>query len=181
MATTYSRKRFSAVVHEVLGPGGVRNPCVDVPAALVEKLKAEARKNQSIPVHAMVKGEGFKAHVVKYRGAWRLYLNGSFRKQAAVEVGHKVAVTLWVDGASRVLPVPPALSRALAKDKRAKAAFNVLPPYRRHEILRYLHNLKREETLKRVVAKTVRYLAGRETGKTLVVLSYRSEVKRRRR
>ncbi len=57
------------------------NPCVEVPSVVVASLKAESGKNQSLPVKAL-QGKPFKANVVKYRGAWRLYLNGVIRKRA---------------------------------------------------------------------------------------------------
>lgn len=156
-------KRFSAPVRIVLGSTPqTRNPCVEVPPAVVAALKAESGRNQSLPVQATLQGKPFKANVMKYRGAWRLYLNGVMRKRTGVEVGQRVRVTLRHDPRPRSTPVPPAFAAALARDRRARTAFAALAPSRRKELLRYLGNLKREESLKRNVAKMLRYLKGIE-------------------
>jgi hypothetical protein len=154
-------KRFTAKVVTVQGslPETI-NPCVVVPADIVRALRSESKKNQSIPVTGTLQGKRFEANVVRYRGAWRLYLNGSMRKAAGVEPGDRAAVTLGFDPRQRTVPVPPAFARALAANRKAKAAFAALAPSRRKEILRYLGNLKREESLMRNVAKAVRSLCG---------------------
>jgi hypothetical protein len=138
------------------------NPCVEVPPAVVASLKAESGKNQSLPVTATLQGKPFKANVMRYRGAWRLYLNGSMRRSAGVEVGHRVKVTLRHDPRPRSTPMPPAFAAALSRDKRAKTTFEALAPSRRKELLRYLGNLKREESLRSNIAKMLKYLKGIE-------------------
>ncbi len=152
-------KKFSAVVRIVLGSTPMTlNPCVEVPPAVAVSLRRESGKNQSLPVRATVQGKPFKANVVKYRGAWRLYLNGTLRRSAGVEVGNRVKVTLQHDPKPRPTPMPPAFAAALARDKRAKSAFAALAPSRRKELLRYLGNLKREESLRRNIGKMLKYL-----------------------
>ena len=174
-------KSFSAVVRTVLGstPRTI-NPCVEVPPAIVAALKAEAGRNQSLPVRATLQGKVFKANVVIYRGAWRLYLNGTMREIAGVEVGHRVKLTLRHDPVARPTPMPPAFARALARDKRAKAAFERLAPSRRKELLRYLGNLKREESLRRNVERMLKYLKGIRIDASPKGL-YRSNTQTRRR
>ena len=174
-------KSFSAVVCIVLGSTPrTLNPCVVVPEPIVAALKAEAGKNQSLPVKATFKGKVFKANVVIYRGAWRLYLNGTMRKAAGVDVGHRVKVGLRHDPVARTTPMPPAFARALARDRRAKAAFERLAPSRRKELLRYLGNLKREESLRRNVERMLKYLKGIRIDASPTGL-YRSKTKTRRR
>ncbi len=156
-----SLKRFAAKVTTVQGAlPEVINPCVDVPMGIVRKLQAESKKNQSIPVTGTLQGKLFKANLMRYRGAWRLYLNGAMRKAADVEVGDRATVVLAFDPKLRALRVPSAFTKALAANRKAKAAFDALAPSRRKEIVRYLGNLKREETLLRNVEKAVRSLCG---------------------
>lgn len=154
-------KRFVAKVITVQGSvPEIINPCVVVPARIVTALKEESRKNQSIPVSGTLQGRPFKANLVRYRGAWRLYLNGPMRKAADADVDDRVMVVLTFDPKPRTLRVPPTFAKALAANRKAKAAFDALAPSRRKEILRYLGNLKREETLMRNVEKAVRSLCG---------------------
>lgn len=158
-------RRFSAVIVLIraAGPKAI-NPCVVVPASIVAALRQESGKNQSLPVRATVQGKPFKANVMRYLGAWRLYLNGITRKAAGVGPGDRVNVTLRHDPAPRREKMPKAFAAALARDPKARAAFQALAPSRRKELLRYLNNLKLEESVKRNLAKMLRYLKGQETG-----------------
>lgn len=176
-----SLKRLSTPIVTVIGstPQTI-NPCVVVPERIAAVLRAESGKNQSIPVQASLQGKPFKANLVRYRGAWRLYLNGIMRKAAGVAVGDKVSVTLKFDPLPRRLPVPPAFSKALKAKPRAKAAFDALSPSRRKELVRYLGSLKQEASLRRNIGRTLRYLTGRETGASPTGL-YRVEAPTRRR
>jgi hypothetical protein len=136
------------------------NPYVRVPAAVVRALRERTVKSAGpIPVKGALQGKRFTAHVVRFRGLWRLYLNTPMRRAAGSDVGDAVEVMLQADAAPRVEPMPPLLARQLAKAPRAKAAFGRLAPYRRKEILRYLNNLKRAETLERNVAKVLQMLS----------------------
>jgi uncharacterized protein YdeI (YjbR/CyaY-like superfamily) len=60
--------------------------------------------------------------------------------------------------------IPPDLRRALSKSKRAKAAFDRLPPSHRREYLEYVNEAKRPETRARRIEKTVTHLAGEQGG-----------------
>jgi hypothetical protein len=139
------------------------NPCVVVPEKTVMALRAESGRNQSIPVQATLQGKPFKANVVRYRGAWQMYLNGVMRKAAGVDVGDRASVTLKFDAVPRLTPMPPALAKALKAQPRAKAEFDALSPSRRKELLRYLGNLKQAASLERNIGRMLRYLLGRKT------------------
>lgn len=158
-------KRLTTRIVTVIGstPETI-NPCVVVPQRIVATLKAESGKNQSIPVRATLQGTPFEANVVRYRGAWRLYLNGSIRKAAERDVGHKVTVTLLYDPKPRVIPLPPAFLKALDANPKARATFESLAPSRRKEMVRYLAGLKNQETLERNVGKAIRSLGGSHAG-----------------
>jgi hypothetical protein len=176
-----SIEQFSAIVRIVLGSTPrTLNPCVLVPPATVAALKVESGRNQSLPVKATLQGKPFKVNVMRYRGAWRLYLNGVMRKRARVEVGQRVKVTLRYDPKPRLTLTPPAFAAALAKDRRAKSAFQALAPSRRKELLRYLGNLKREESLRLNIGRMLKYLKGRETGVSPTGLYRREKAKTRR-
>lgn len=156
------------------------NPCIVVPARVIAALKKESGKNHSIPVRASLQGKPFTANLVRYRGAWRLYFNGTIRKAADAQPGDRVTVTLAFDPKLRTVPVPPAFAKALAGDPKAKAAFEALAPSRRKELLRYLGNLKREESLMRNVARTLRHLTGKKVDASPTGLYRPAKVRRRK-
>jgi uncharacterized protein YdeI (YjbR/CyaY-like superfamily) len=56
--------------------------------------------------------------------------------------------------------VHPMLTRALARNARARQAFENLTPYRRKEIARYLLALKTDEARARNIDKVLRQLEG---------------------
>lgn len=164
MQPKYPLRRFSATVHAIRGSlPTTLNPCVDVPANVVSRLQVESGKKQAIPVRFSLKGETFKANIVRYLGDWRLYLNGPMLKRTGVAVGDKVSVMLSFDPAVRRELVPAAFARALAGDRAAKAAFVALPPSRRKEILRYLNSLKQAASRARNIARALRHLKGLKT------------------
>lgn len=143
------------------------NPVVDVPDEVLEYLCKKAGRNKGpIPVKGKLNGKKFIQTVVKYQGAWRLYLNGEMRKSAGIggsgrgDIAH---VELDFDPAPRTVPMPPLLEKALTKNKPAKAAFEALAPSRQKEILRYLGSMKAEESLARNVEKVVKQLLGEKT------------------
>ncbi|HSN17070.1 MAG TPA: YdeI/OmpD-associated family protein [Gammaproteobacteria bacterium] len=173
-------KRLTAQIVTVMGatPATI-NPCVNLPEKIVAALRAESGKNQSIPVRATLQGKPFRANVMRYRGAWRLYLNGVIRKTAGVDVGDRAGVTVRYDPAPRVHPVPPAFAKALKANPKASARFASFSPSRRKEILRYLGSLKRQDSLARNTERTLRYLTGRATGVSPTGL-YRVEALKRR-
>jgi hypothetical protein len=148
------------------------NPYVKVPSAIVHKLQTEMKKAAGpIPVKGKLQGKPFTANVVKFRGLWRLYLNKPMRVAANRDVGDRVEVELWLDTSSRKTPVHPKFAQALAKNKKAKEAFAKLIPSRQKEILRYLNNLKQQETLERNIAKVIRFLDGKKV-EGLIVATY---------
>lgn len=173
-------KRFSAVIVLVRGAGPKAiNPCVRVPAAIVTALRAESGRNQALPVRGTLQGKSFKANVVRYLGAWRLYLNGIMRRRAGVDTGDRVEVTLRHDPVPRREKTPRAFTAALARDRKAKAAFEALAPSRRKDIRRYLGNLKREATLRMNIDKVLHYLRGTGRAAPPVWLHYDKKQVRR--
>jgi hypothetical protein len=141
------------------------NPCVDVPEKIVNALlEVSGRTNGPIPVRGKLNGNDFIQTVVRYQRAWRLYLNTQMRQDAGIDVGDEARVELEFDPEPRVVPMPSLLSRALAKNREAKLAFQKLSSSRQKEILRYLNSLKSEESVTRNVKKVIRQLLGKKKG-----------------
>ncbi len=152
---------FAARVCTVLSNvPGTLNPCVEVPATIVAALLNEARKKSApVQIKASLNGKGlFESTVVKYQGAYRLYLNTQMRKEAGVEVGNTVQVAVEYDPAQRMPPMPEELRAALNQTQRAREKWRLQPSSRRKEILAYLNSLKSPASLKRNVSKIVRSL-----------------------
>ena len=121
------------------------------------------RTKGPLPVRGILNGNKFKQTVVKYQGAWRLYLNTPMRHSAGIDVGDLARVKIEFDPEPRIVPMRPMLSRALADNREAKTAFKKLPPSRQKEILRYLGLLKTEESVARIVEKVMRQFIGKRT------------------
>jgi hypothetical protein len=128
----------------------------------LQALFRQAGKSKGpIPVRGTLNGKRFRQTVVKYQGAWRLYLNTEMRREAGVEVGDVARVEIEFDPAPRAAPMHPVLGRALAKNKAARVAFEKLRPSHQKEILRYLNSLKSEKSAARNVEKVIRQLTGK--------------------
>jgi hypothetical protein len=152
------------------------NPYVRLPKAVLAAIfESAGRAKSPIPVKGTLNGKPFRQTLVRYQGAWRLYLNAPMRLAAGVEVGDQASLELSFDPRPRVVPMHPKLARALAKSPRAAKAFERLTPSHQKEIKRYLASLKSEETRERNIGKVILYLMG-EAPPGLAVL-----MRRRRR
>jgi hypothetical protein len=150
---------FSAVVRII----GI-NPYVTPPAAVRDALFAQAQKETSpIPVRGTLNDHAFTQTLVKYAGAWRLYLNGPMLKAAKLGVGDRAHVEIAYDPTPRTTPVHPLFAAALKADAKARAAFDALIPSRQKEILRYLQNLKSDASVARNVEIFLKHLRGDKT------------------
>lgn len=149
-------KSFSAIIRKI----GI-NPYVYLPDDVLGGLFEQAGRSKGpIPVRGRINGKRFIQTLVKYEGVWRLYINGEMRRAANVDVGDQVRIKIEFDPALRVEPIPPKFTKALAKNKAAKAAFQNLIPSRQKEILRYLNSMKTETSLERNIEKTIQHLLG---------------------
>ena len=132
------------------------NPCVTVPESVVQSLlQKSGKKSGPIPVIGTLNREPFKQTIVKYKDKWVLYLNTEMRETSQVTVGDTITVELIYDPKPRHVPMPRKLAQALGKNRKAKAAFDRLPPSRRKEILKYLNFLKSDEALTRNIKKVI--------------------------
>ncbi len=151
-------QRFKAKIHII----GI-NPYVTPPDAVLTALfKAAKRSTSPIPVCGSIEKTAFTQTLVRYQGAWRLYLNTPMRRGADKDLGDTAQFSLRFDPKPPVTPMPPALKKALAAQPRAKRAFEALSPSRRKEIMRYLGHLKGAEALAKNLGHTMDYLRGRK-------------------
>ena len=149
---------FSAKIQKI----GV-NPYVLLPSPVLKKIFLKSKKSKGPnPVRGTLNGNKFIQTLVKFSGKWRLYLNTPMRRTSGIDVGDMANFKIEFDPKPRTIPMHPGLEKDLKKNKKAKAVFEKLPPYRRKEIIRYISFLKTEESVIRNVAKVIRHLQGTE-------------------
>ncbi|MBS1915121.1 MAG: DUF1905 domain-containing protein [Bacteroidetes bacterium] len=139
------------------------NPYVVPPASVMKIIFKEARKNKGpFPVHGTLNGHKFIQNIVKFRGKWRLYLNTPMRKSAGIDVGDMALVKIQFDPKERVTAMHPKMHEAFEKNKTAKDVFDKLIPSRKKEIMRYINNLKTEESIDKNVLRAINFLLEKE-------------------
>lgn len=138
------------------------NPFVFVPDKVLARIFKEAGKDKGhIPIHGTVNFTPYRQTLVKFRGAWRLYINTSMLKNSSKRVGETIELTAEFDPFERIIKPHPKLIKALNANPEAKTKFNNLPPSRQREIVRYISFLKTEESVGRNVIKAVEFLLGK--------------------
>jgi uncharacterized protein YdeI (YjbR/CyaY-like superfamily) len=152
-------KSFFATIHII----GI-NPYVYLPDDSLNVLFEQANKSKGpIPVRGTINGKQFIQTLVKYQGAWRLYINGEMRQAAGVDVGDRAHIEIEFDPVPRIEAIHPKFRDALSKNKAAKTAFEKLTPSRQKEMLRYLNSMKTETSLERNIEKIIQHLIGEKT------------------
>ncbi|AKK74488.1 hypothetical protein OK18_19365 [Chryseobacterium gallinarum] len=137
------------------------NPFVFVPEEVLAFIFTQSGRNKSpIPVKGTVNGKEFTQNLMKYLGEWRLYINLTMLKNSPQRVGEVIEVTLAYDNSDRIISIHPQLEEAIKKSAVASANFDKLIPSRRHELIRYINNLKTEAGIQRNIEKIIRHLHG---------------------
>ena len=146
--------RFSATIYKL----GI-NPLVDPPERVLQSLWKEAGRSKGpIPVRGRLNGAEFRQTLVKYAGAWRLYVNGVMLKASGAKVGDKVRVEIEFDSSPPEVGMHAALVSAFALNPSARETFDRLAPSRQKEILRYIGSLKTEAAIEKNVTKIIEQL-----------------------
>ncbi|MBO9672036.1 MAG: DUF1905 domain-containing protein [Sphingobacteriaceae bacterium] len=139
------------------------NPFVFVPEDVLNYVFHQSGKDKGqFPVRMKIDGYEFKQTLVKYAGDWRLYLNAPMRKAAGKDVGDTATFEIEFDTEERTISANPKFMEALIENKQAKDIFDGLAPYLQKEIIRYIANLKTEESVDRNIKKAIQFLLGKE-------------------
>jgi hypothetical protein len=139
------------------------NPYILLPPTVLKSIFTVAGRDRGpLPVKGTINGKPYLQTLVKFSGAWRLYVNGPMLKATGLAVGDSARFTILYDPKPRLSPMPTLLKRALATDTKAKATFDALSASRQKEIKRYLNNLKAPATLDRNVTTVLRHLGGKK-------------------
>lgn len=139
------------------------NPFVFVPKTLLEELFREFGKDKGpIPIKGTINGKDYKQTLVRFSGEWRLYINTNMLSKSPMRIGEEVEITVEVDSSDRTIAPHPRLVQALMENPQANDVFVSLRLSLQHEIVRYISNLKTEESVERNVIKAIGFLLGKE-------------------
>ena len=139
------------------------NPFVFLPEKTLMKVFKQSGKDKGkIPVKMKIDGHEFTQTLVKYSGHWRLYLNTPMRKAAGKQVGDYASFEVEFNPNKKLLTSHPGLEEALNNNNKARGVFNELSPSLQQEIIRYISNLKTEESVKRNILRAINFLLGKE-------------------
>lgn len=137
------------------------NPFVLVPDRILANVFRQAGKDKgAIPIRGTVNGIPYQQTLVKYSGAWRLYINTIMLKNSPKRIGEKIELDIEFDPSDRTIQPHPKLLKALIKNKPAKIIFDKLRPSLQHEIVRYIAHLKTEESIDRNIDRAINFLLG---------------------
>lgn len=140
------------------------NPFVFVPDKTLATLFTQAQRDKGpIPVRGTIDDHPFIQTLVKYSGHWRLYINGPMLKATEKKVGDSVKIQVEYDAKERLTPLHPKLAKAFQQNKNAKKVFDTLPSSRQREIMRYINNLKTEESVDKNVKRAIHFLLGKDS------------------
>lgn len=123
-----------------------------------DQVTAVGQGAKRFPVRATVNGYTWRTSVFRMGGEFMVGLNRDVRKGAGVDVGDRVKVELVLDQAPREVAPPGVLVAALARDKRARTAFDTLSYTRRKEYAQWIREAKRPETRERRLARLLEQL-----------------------
>ncbi|CAN5413652.1 YdeI/OmpD-associated family protein [soil metagenome] len=150
--------KFKATI-EIIGI----NPFVFVPEKILATIfKKAGRDKGPIPICGTINGNAYQQTLMKYGGAWRLYINGAMLKNSPKRIGENITVTVAFDNSDRTIQLHPKLVKALQENKEAKAAFDKLTPSTQREIIRYIAHLKTPESVDRNIKRAINFLLGKE-------------------
>ncbi|WP_080779489.1 YdeI/OmpD-associated family protein [Chryseobacterium phocaeense] len=137
------------------------NPFVFVPEDILALIFEKAGKDKSpVPVKGTVNGKEFQQNLMKYRGEWRLYVNLVMLKNSPKRIGEALEIFIEYDDSDRSIAIHPKLDEAIKASPLASGNFENLVPSRRHELIRYINNLKTEASIDRNIEKIMRHLHG---------------------
>ena len=139
------------------------NPFVFLPTDVLERLFEEVSRTKGpIPVKGSINGKAYQQTLVKYSGAWRLYISMKMLKDSPRRIGERIEVEIEFDPSDRSIKVHPLFVEALAKDNEAKRVFDGLSPSKQRGIVKYISELKNPESVERNVTRAINFLKGKE-------------------
>ncbi len=141
-----SKQTFKTTLHQT-----GNNTGIVVPAEIVEALGGGKRPALNVTVN----GFAYRSSLATMGGQYMISFSSDKRVATGLNGGDKIAVTLELDTAPRVMDVPPDLQKALEKDKAAKAYFATLSYSNQRRHIDPINDAKTPETRARRIEKSV--------------------------
>jgi hypothetical protein len=139
-------------------PRGGGGTLVPVPKSVAAKLGLTGFPK----IQAVIAGTPYRGSLMPMGdGTYCLGVLKSIQEAAGVGAGDTITVELELDTAPRTVEPPADLATALARDKKAAAAWEALSFTIKKEHARGLEEAKRPETRERRLAKTLEFLRSR--------------------
>ncbi|RMA64702.1 YdeI/OmpD-associated family protein [Ulvibacter antarcticus] len=139
------------------------NPFVYVPKEVLKNIFQQANKEKTpIPIRGVINATPYQQTLVKYRRAWRFYINNKMLKNSPKRIGESVRITIEFDPDDRNIKPHPKLVTALQENKEARIIFDNLSPSRQNEIVKYISHLKTDESIIKNVRRAIQFLLGNE-------------------
>lgn len=139
------------------------NPFVFIPENILSALFEKAGTDKGkIPVLLAVNdGTEHPQTLLKFRGAWRLYINTVILPRSPQRIGEFITVRIRFNPVTEELQPHPKLMQALQNNTDAYSAFKKIRPSLRKEIIKYISFLKTEESIDRNIERAVLFLTGK--------------------
>ena len=136
-------------------PRGGGGTLVPVPRQVAAKLGLKGMPK----VQAVIAGQPYRGSLMPMGdGTYCLGVLKSIQEAAGVKQGDTVTVELELDKAPRVVELPADLAKAIARDKKASAAWDKLSFTNKKEMARGLEEAKKPETRERRLAAAIAQL-----------------------
>lgn len=124
------------------------------PVDVLETFGTRAR----VPVRGTINGFPFRSSLMPMGGCHMMPVNKTLRDGAGVKPGDIVDLVMERDDEKRTVEAPPALKKALAKNKSAKENWEKLAFTHKKEMAEWIAGAKQEETRARRLAKVMSVL-----------------------
>jgi hypothetical protein len=118
----------------------------------------EAFGKARAPVRVVVNGHAYESTVAVYSGRYYVPVRKEHREAAGLSPGDPVDVSLELDTAARTIETPRELKAALAKNARARSAWEELSYTHQREHVEAILEAKKPETRARRLQKTIEML-----------------------
>ncbi len=127
---------------------------IEVPSGVMEALGAGKKP----PVRVTIKGYTYRSTVATVSGKPMVGVSEEVRTNAGVAGGDTVDVDMELDTAPREVEVPADLARALARNAKARKAFDGLSYSNKRRFTMAIQDAKSPETRQRRIEKTIETL-----------------------
>jgi hypothetical protein len=154
MSSGVRRRQMAMRLRAVIESNGKTAAGIEVPPAVVEKLGSGRRP----AVRVTIGDHTYPSTIGSMGGRFLVPVSVENRKLAGVAAGDEVDVVLELDTSTRTVDVPPALAAALARDRKAKAAFDSLSFSKQRWFTLQVEGAKTDDTRARRVAKAIETL-----------------------